>query len=143
MVEADPHRRHDVGRVADEPGVAVIARRPGFPGDVAEAVALQPRGRAAQHHAAQQRVHHVHRRGRSDLLRIELVEEELLAAGVADLADEQRLDADAEVRERRVRRRELPHRHLGHAERQRRDARELLLEAEGLDAVEHVLAAAE
>src|SRR5205809_4911349 len=32
VVEADPHQREDARRVADEPGVSVVARRPGLSG---------------------------------------------------------------------------------------------------------------
>src|SRR5258708_19810238 len=91
-IEADPDGRDDVGRVADEPGVAIVVGRAGLPCHVAEAVALETRGRAALHDAAQQRVHDVGGASVRHAGLPALAREERLAVIVPDLTHEIRLE---------------------------------------------------
>jgi len=92
VIEADPDGGDDVGRVADEPGVAVVVGGAGLSGDVAETVALEACRGATLHDAAQQGVHDVHRRRVGDAVLLDGVDEERLAAIVTDLPHQVRLD---------------------------------------------------
>jgi hypothetical protein len=112
VVEADPDAGDHAGGVADEPGVAIVVRRAGFPRHVAEAVALQARGGAAAGHAAQQRVHDVRGTRIDDAFALLLMLEEDFASARDDARQEVRL---AQRGRRGVGRLRLPQ----HAEAQR------------------------
>ena len=104
VVETDPDQREDARRVADEPGVAIVARCAGLSGKFAiEAQRSCLRCRPIVEHVLEHVVHHVADAGRRHAFHLHFPALEKLSFPRGDGEDGNRLGLHSEIREGGVR----------------------------------------
>ena len=139
VIESDPHQAQDSRRVADEPGVAIVARRPCLAGELAvESQRARASGRAVVEHVLENVIHHVaDARGR-DAFHLHFAAFEEFSFARRNRQNRNRLRFHAQVCEGGVGVGDFERRHLERAERHGRIRLEAALDSDRRRFFDHV-----